>query len=181
LCLCPPVLQRLLDRALIIIRQPPLEQRPSWRGMGAAVAWTVVGWLLLGMQAWLLLADVVRTDPRVMSLALGAFAFACSAALLLVIFPNGIGAREVLFVAAVAPVVPHGPALAVALVARVVTTASDLAWGGVGLLIGRSRRRVGKHRKPARPAVSQARSGSTVPETAGSSATLADGPAAISG
>lgn len=163
LCLCPPVLQRILDRALIIIRQPRLEQRPSWRGLGIAAAWTTLGWMFLGLQAWLLLADVAGASTRTAWLALGGFAFACSAALLLVIFPSGIGARELLLVAAVAPVVAHGPALAVALVARAVTTASDLAWGGIGLMIGRSgrsvasplrigsaRREAGRHRKPGR-------------------------------
>jgi uncharacterized membrane protein YbhN (UPF0104 family) len=166
LCLCPPVLHRLLDRALDIIRQPRLEKRPSWRGLSIAVALTTLGWLFLGLQAWLLLADVAGASPRTAWLALGGFAFACSAALLLVVFPSGIGARELLLVAAVAPVIAHGPALAVALVARAVTTASDLALGGIGLVIGRASqlagspaqlgapgRQAGRHRKPGRLAL----------------------------
>ena len=42
--------------------------------------------------------------------------------------------------AALAPVLPHGAALAVALVTRLVTTVSDLAWGGIALALARSAR-----------------------------------------
>jgi hypothetical protein len=159
LCLAPPVLHRLLNTALRILRQEPLEQQLSWRGLGLALAWTCLGWVLLGLQVWLLLADVAKDGYRSMLLALGAYALACSLALVLVIFPNGIGARELLLVAALAPVLPPGAALAVALMARVVATVSDLAWGGIGLAIARrsssavgaqARRAVGRHRK--RPA-----------------------------
>jgi glycosyltransferase 2 family protein len=160
-CLVPPVLQRLLNIALRVIRQEPLDQQLSWRGLGRALAWTGLGWVLLGLQVWFLLADVTRDGPRSMLLALGAYALACSVALVLIIFPNGIGAREVLLAAALAPLLAPGAALAVALMARVVTTVSDLAWGGIGLMIARrsaapgsvsvpeARRSAGRHRKPA--------------------------------
>jgi uncharacterized membrane protein YbhN (UPF0104 family) len=140
ICLAPPVLHRLLNFALKIIRQERLEQQVNWRGLGGALAWTVIGWLLLGIQIWLLLADVANDGVHSLLIALGAYALACSLALVLVVFPNGIGAREVILVAALAPVLPHGAALAVALVARVVTTVSDLAWGGIALVLARSAR-----------------------------------------
>jgi uncharacterized membrane protein YbhN (UPF0104 family) len=167
-CLAPPVLSRLLGFALKILRQEPLEHPVSWRGLAVAMAWTVAGWLLLGLQVWLLLVDVANDGVHSVLISVGAYALACSLALLLVVFPGGIGAREVILVAALAPVVPHGPALAVALVARLVTTLSDLAWGGIALCLGRSAkygqsasatsaaggpagRHVGRHRKaPAR-------------------------------
>jgi uncharacterized membrane protein YbhN (UPF0104 family) len=184
LCLAPPILHRLLSFALKITKQEPLEQPVSWRGLAVAVGWTVAGWLLLGLQVWLLLADVARDGVHSVLISLGAYALACSLALLLVVFPGGIGAREVILVAALAPVLPHGPALAVALVARVVTTVSDLAWGGIALAVARSARygrpaaaatsaataraaqatrHVGKHRKA--PAAEQATS-ARAPEVA---------------
>jgi hypothetical protein len=157
-CLVPSVLHRLLNTALRIIRQEPLEQQLSWRGLGLALAWTFLGWVLLGLQVWLLVADIAKDGYRSLLLAFGAYALACSVALVLVVFPNGIGAREVLLMAALAPVLRPGAALAVALMARVVTTASDLAWGGIGLAIARrssasanapARRTAGRHRKRA--------------------------------
>ena len=135
-CLTPPILHRVLNLALRLIKHEPLEQPVSWRGFGVALAWTMLGWLMFGLQVWAPLADVTRADGHTFSLALGAYAFACSMALLLVVFPSGIGAREALLVAALAPVLPAGPALAVALAARLVTTASDLAWASVVLIAG---------------------------------------------
>lgn len=154
-CLAPPILGRLVNFALKIIRQERLEHQVNWSGLGGALAWMVIGWLLLGIQIWLLLAAVAHDGVHSLLIAIGAYALACSLALLLVVFPNGIGAREVILVAALAPVLPHGAALAVALVARVVTTVSDLAWGGVALVLARS----AKYGPSAAGAMSAAASG----------------------
>jgi hypothetical protein len=158
-CLAPPVLSRSLNLALRLIRQESLEHPISWRGLAVALCWTMAGWLLFGLQVWVLLADVAHDGARSMVLALGAYAFACSVALLLVVFPGGIGAREVLLVAALAPVLTSGPALAIALAARLVTAVCDLTWGGVGLALARRMRgtaglpaagaHAGRHRKSA--------------------------------
>jgi uncharacterized membrane protein YbhN (UPF0104 family) len=136
-CMWPPVLGWLTDRVLVVLRQQPLERRPTWRGLAVATSWTVLGWLMLGAQVWLLLASMTGRGAGVLLLAIGGYALACSAGLVLVIFPNGIGPRELVLIAALAPVLDHPAALALALLARVTTTISDLAWGGIGLAIGR--------------------------------------------
>lgn len=137
ICLCPPVLGRLLNLALTVVRQPRLERQPSAGGMAAVLAWTVLGWLLWGLQAWLLVRDVTGRGTHVLLISLGAYALAWSAGILIVVFPGGIGPRELALIAALAPVAPRGAALAIALVSRLVMTGSDLAWGAVGLVIGR--------------------------------------------
>jgi uncharacterized membrane protein YbhN (UPF0104 family) len=159
-CLAPPILQQILNRALRLIRREPLEKPLTWRALGVALAWSVLGWLVFGVQVWVLVADLAAGSVHALILAVGAYALAYSLALLLVIFPNGIGAREVLLVAALAPLLAHGPALAVALATRVVTTVADLAWGGLAVALGRRsgvqapdpvstiRRHAGRHRKP---------------------------------
>lgn len=43
LALCPPVLGRLLDRALAVTRRPPLPAWPTWRGLRRALAWNLAG------------------------------------------------------------------------------------------------------------------------------------------
>jgi glycosyltransferase 2 family protein len=145
-CLYPPVLGKLLNRALAFIRQPALEQLPTGRGLGRAVAWTVACWLLLGTQAWLIAAAMTGRGAHILLLSIGAFALAFSAGLLLIVFPGGIGPRELILIAVFLTVMPRPTAVAVALTARVVTTISDLAWGGVALLIRRTATR-GRHRK----------------------------------
>jgi uncharacterized membrane protein YbhN (UPF0104 family) len=177
ICLVPPVLQRLLDAALRLIRQPPLEQPLPWRALGQAFAWSTAGWLIYGVQIWLLFIDVGKDGPRTFLIAVGAYSLAYSLALLLVVFPGGIGPRELLLVAALAPLLAHGPALAVALATRLVTTVSDLAWGGIGVLIGRTER--------ARPDRSPNRGGGRhrrIPDADSSSArTVAEGSQASTG
>jgi uncharacterized membrane protein YbhN (UPF0104 family) len=152
-CLCPPVLGRLTDRALAVLRMPRLERRPTWRGLAVAVGWTVLGWLLLGLQAWLLLASMTGRGASVALIAVGGYALACSAALVLVVFPNGIGAREVILIAALAPVLDRPAALALAVLARAGSAISDLAWGGIALAVRRRSRTAGTadpvaHRRP---------------------------------
>lgn len=153
-CLCPPVFGPLVDRALKIAKRPPLERRPTWPGLGRALAWTLLGWLLLGVQVWLLLSEMAGRSGYLV-LAVGGYALAFSAGLLLIVVPGGIGAREVILIAALSPVVP-GTAVAVAVMARVVTMASDLTCAGLGLAVSRGVRapvdgkpteRGGKHRR----------------------------------
>jgi glycosyltransferase 2 family protein len=152
--LYPPILGRLVDLALTLVRMQPLERRPTLRGLVSAVGWTALGWLFLGLQVWVVLTDVASRVPHSFLLALGAYALACSAGLLLVIFPSGIGPRDLILVAVLGTVLPHGTGVAIALVARASTTASDLAWGAIALAVGRSRvalgrRAPGRHRRPA--------------------------------
>jgi len=136
-CLAPPVLRRLLQVALRLARRPPLERLPSSRGLLIAVGWTMLGWLLWGTQAWLLIGDLAGHGLATAALSVGGYALAWSAGLVLVLFPGGIGPRELAFVLVLAPILPRGSALLVALVSRLVMTASDFAWAGTGLIIGR--------------------------------------------
>jgi uncharacterized membrane protein YbhN (UPF0104 family) len=135
--LYPPVLGRVMGLVLRVLRRPPLERRPTAGGIAKAAAWTVAGWLLWGTQAWLLLRDVTGQGLGVLLVSVGAYALAWSAGTIAVVFPGGIGPRELALIAALAPVATRGPALVVAVLSRVLMTGSDLAWGSAGLLIGR--------------------------------------------
>ena len=158
--LLPPVLRWVLRRAFAIARRQPPEQLPSSRGLLIAAAWAALGWMFWGLHAWLLIANLTGRTGSVVLLALGAYTLAWSVGFLAVVFPGGIGPRELAFVVALAPVMPRASALLVALVSRVVMTLSDVSWATAGLAIGRITRhrrvsaapapgasRVGKHRK----------------------------------
>jgi uncharacterized membrane protein YbhN (UPF0104 family) len=152
-CLYPPVLTWLVNTAMRILRQQPLDRAPSLPGLARAGAWTALGWLFMGVQAWLVLADLGPDSTRLALLAIGAFALACCVGYLLVVIPSGIGAREVIFITAIAPLVPHGPATAAAIVIRLTSTASDLTLGGLALALGRFAGRAGDLVAEAEPAV----------------------------
>lgn len=135
--LYPPVLARLMNRVLTILKRPSLECRPTLSGLARAALWTALGWAAWGTQIWLLLHEVTGKGPAAVLLAIGAYALAWSAGTIMVIFPGGIGPRELALVAALAPVAAHGPALVVAVVSRVLMTISDVVWAAAGLIIGR--------------------------------------------
>ena len=52
--LSPPVVTRLVNRALLIVRRPLLGQEVTWRGMGVAAGWSVISALSYGVSVWIL-------------------------------------------------------------------------------------------------------------------------------
>jgi hypothetical protein len=68
---------------------------------------------------------------RTVFIALGGWAFAWCVGFIVILAPAGLGPRDVLLVAALAPVIGTGPATAVMLVSRVVNTINDLLVAGV--------------------------------------------------
>jgi len=146
--LCPPVLGSLLDRLLAVLHRAPLERRPSFPGLAKAVAWNLAGWLMLGLQVWILLPGIAGLHGRMLLLCIGGYALAFSAGLLLVVLPGGIGARDLILIAALATLLPYGSASAIAIMTRVGTTITDLALGAVGIALGHQALRP----RPAPPA-----------------------------
>jgi hypothetical protein len=135
--LYPPAATFGLNLALRIIRRPPLDTPPSLGGMARAAGWTALGWIFYGLHAWLLVGAIAGKSLHVLLLSAGGYALAWAVGFLLIPFPGGIGPREVVLIAVLSPVMPRGPALAVALASRVVLTVGDLAWAALAMLIGR--------------------------------------------
>jgi uncharacterized membrane protein YbhN (UPF0104 family) len=136
-CLHPAIIRFGLDLVLRVLRRAPLEGSVSRGGMARALAWTILGWLCYGAHAWFLISVFAGKGGHTFALSLGAYALAWAVGFLIVFFPGGIGPREVVLVAVLAPVMPSASALVVALASRVVMTIGDLAWAGAGLAIGR--------------------------------------------
>jgi uncharacterized membrane protein YbhN (UPF0104 family) len=156
-CLYPPLLGAALDLVLRLARLPPLERRVSLPGLARALGWTMLGWACYGLQLWLLVADVSGRGAGVLLLSIGAYALAWAVGFVLVIFPSGVGPRELALIAALAPVMPRGSALVVAIVSRLVMTVCDLIWAGIGLGVSRN----------VRPAPTAAAAHGAAPQTPG--------------
>jgi hypothetical protein len=129
--LLPRVLNAVLNRALRLARRPPLEVPLTGRAVGGALAWAFVSWACYGAQVWLLITRLGAPPGKGALLALGGFAFAWTAGFLVVIAPAGAGVRDALLVLTLGLVIPHGAALAIALVSRVLLTVADLVTAGV--------------------------------------------------
>ena len=129
--LWPPVLGPLLDRALRLVRRPPLDQRLSLPAVVRVAALSGAANVVLGLQAWFLARDLEASDPYLLPIVVGAFVLATVAGLLALPVPAGAGVREAVLVAALSPVLPIERALLLALVSRVVLTVADLAVAGL--------------------------------------------------
>ena len=124
--IAPPCLGRIGDFLLGVLRRPPLERRPGWAGILSGAALSVGSWIAYGLGLWVLAVAAGADAGRTLALALPAVALAMTIGFVVVVAPSGIGVREAVLVAALAPVLAAGPALGVALVLRLVFTLADL-------------------------------------------------------
>jgi uncharacterized membrane protein YbhN (UPF0104 family) len=142
LVLAPPVLNRLIGLAVRVARRGALEHPMTWGGLGRAAAWSVAGWLVAGLQLWVLCTGLgLPLTVRTFALAAGGWALAWTAGFLFVVAPAGAGVRELVLAAVLAGALPAPAAALAVLVSRVVLTLVDLAFAGVGLLLARRRSR----------------------------------------
>jgi hypothetical protein len=129
--LSPPVLTRLVDFGLRLVRRPAVERAISWQGILAASGWSVVSWVSYGTSVWVLAVAVGAPAGESLPLCLGGMALAMTVGFLVVVAPSGIGVREAVIVASLSPVLDRSEALAVALLARLVFTVADLVAAAV--------------------------------------------------
>jgi len=137
-CLYPPVLNPLLNWLFKLAKRPGLDQPVTLSMLIKPLAWSLLAWLANGAQIWLLADKLGAPAGRTILIALGGYAFAWCVGFVIILAPAGAGFRDALLVAVLAPVLPAGPALAVALVSRAVNTISDLLVASVAVA---SRRR----------------------------------------
>ena len=145
-CMHPKVLTWGLNLALRLARRETLDTVLPGRRVLAALAWTVLGWLVYGLHTWMLAG---RWDLYVV--ATGAYAFAWSTGLLAFLVPAGVGVREGALVLVLHPIIGTGAALAVAAVSRLAFTLADVTAAGLAFLLGR---------QPSKVAVYDAQNGS---------------------
>src|SRR5690606_24435545 len=138
----PRVVTWLLHRALRLAGRlradaDPELDRLGGRGMAAAVGWSLASWGPLGVHVWLLTAGVGGGWDS-WAAATGGYALAWTLGVVAVFAPAGLGVREAVLVAALAPVLDPGSALVVAALSRLVMTAADLLWALLCLAVVRS-------------------------------------------
>lgn len=142
LCAHPKVLSRLVELFLKVLRRQPLGHSFSWRGVLQALGWSALAWLCFGTHLWLLANAEAAPGFDGLLRSIGAFALAMTAGLFAVVAPSGIGVREAILVAALAPYVGPGAALGIALASRLIFTVADVvAAGGAAASAMRTLRR----------------------------------------
>lgn len=124
--LTPPVLTRLVNLGLRLVRRPVLERDVSWLGALIASGWSLSSWASYGTSVWVLAVAVGAPAGESLALCFAGMALAITLGFVVVVAPSGIGVREAVLVAALAPVLDTPEALAIALVARLLFTVADL-------------------------------------------------------
>lgn len=139
-CTIPQVLTRLVQLALKLLRRPPLKQRLTWPGVLRVVAWSALGYTLFGVHLWLLVNAQAAPGLGGLLVSVGAFAIAMTAGMFAVLSPSGLGVREAVLVAALAPLLVDtggvGAATGLALASRLIFTIADVIAAGVAALSG---------------------------------------------
>jgi hypothetical protein len=134
--LVPGVLNRILALATRLLRQEPPEHPMTARGTAAAVGWALAGWVVVGVQVWLLGLGLGLSRSSLLTV-IGAYAVAWIAGFVVVVAPAGLGPRELVLGVVLAGALPAGSAVVLVLVTRVVQTVVDIALAGTGYVLSR--------------------------------------------
>ncbi|MGI5269268.1 lysylphosphatidylglycerol synthase transmembrane domain-containing protein [Nonomuraea sp. CA-218870] len=127
----PKVVNAVIGFGLRRLKREPLERPLTRKGMLAALGWALAGWACYGVHLYFV------APQGGLLFAVGAFALSWCLGIMTFVVPAGAGVREVAMVAALAPVMDAGPAIAVALTSRVVIVLGDLLCAGVAGLSAR--------------------------------------------
>ena len=128
---------RAAERVVSVVR-PGTEFRSlplSVVLMGMAV--TLVSWASYGAAFWLLAKGIFEATDFSMVQATGIFAAGYIVGLLALFAPGGVGVRELVFVALLAPIFGSGGALALSIAARLLLTATEASAALVALFADR--------------------------------------------
>lgn len=131
----PKPLTWLVNRVMRLIRRAPLEQPIRGMSIARAVAVAAGVYVLWGLHLYLLAAALGHASATTFALCVGAMGLAMTAGIVAFFLPSGLGARELVIVTALVAVMPSGPALALAVVSRLMFTVGDLASAGGAALI----------------------------------------------
>ena len=118
---------RVTDRLVRLIR-PAIQWRPLPAGAALMAAGVnVLAWLVYGVAFWLLAQGLIPQSPIGLRTSVGVFTGGYIVGFLALFAPGGIGVREAVFVALLAPRMGSGEALALAVGSRLLFTLTELA------------------------------------------------------
>ncbi|TDC64624.1 flippase-like domain-containing protein [Micromonospora sp. KC207] len=139
-CAVPRVLTALVQFALRVLRRPPLEHRLTWPGVSRVVGWSALGYALFGVHLWLLANAQATPGMEGLLRSVGSFAIAMTVGMFAFLSPSGLGVREAVLVAALAPFLVGsggvGAAMGIALASRLIFTIADVLAAGLAALSG---------------------------------------------
>ena len=134
--LAPPILRRIVARAMKMRGREGEAPEIAGRDLVVAILWSAAMWLLLGVHAWILLRSIAPGPSVSWPLATGVIALAWLVGFVVVFAPAGAGVREAAMVFLLGAVATPTEALALALASRVLMTLADAIAFAIGLALG---------------------------------------------
>jgi hypothetical protein len=135
-CAYPPILTRLVNLALKVLRRAPLQSPLTTRKIALSLGWCAASWVLYGTHLWILASSSAGFRIGGLVECIGALALGMCAGVLVVVVPSGIGVREAVVVAALSPFMDAGVALGLALASRLVFTLCEVLAGVIAAASG---------------------------------------------
>ena len=117
----------------------PADLTPSAGTVVLLVAGYALYWAVTGLAFAALVASLYPLAPGDVPVVVAAFAAAYAAGFLALLTPAGLGVREGVLVVALAPVLPAGPALVVAILSRLWMMLVEAAGAAIAHLVARRR------------------------------------------
>jgi uncharacterized membrane protein YbhN (UPF0104 family) len=138
IALHPKILGPMSSAALRRMRREPLTILLSPGQTAAAFAWYTGVQILIGLGAWMLVRAAAATDVGPVFVGL-AFLLAFTVSMLAFVLPSGLGVREGVLALALAPRLPGGVAVAMAIGLRFAFTIIELCFVAVMTSVWRRR------------------------------------------
>lgn len=123
----PRVLGPVLNRLARLLRRESLAVTPSVRGMARAGGWALATCLLSSLHIYVLARDLGASGPDLLLLSCGAWATAWVVGFLLIIFPGGIGPRDVALVQLMQPALAIGAGTVLVIASRLLFAVAEVA------------------------------------------------------
>lgn len=139
--LYPPVLTAIVRLGFRLLRRPRPDHPATLRAVMASVASAVGTYSFFGIHLWMLADTREGLTIGPLALCIGTMAIAMLAGLAFFMLPSGVGARELVIIVALTPIVGVGPATAYAAVSRVMFVLAELVAAGTATGIAALARR----------------------------------------
>ena len=134
ICLHPRILTWAANQGFRLLRRPAPDHAISIKAVARSLMWALGSYCCFGIHVWLLTRETVVPTFENLGLTVGAMALAMISGLFFFLLPSGAGIRETILVAALAPIVGTGRAVAYAAISRVFLTIGDLTMAGAAAL-----------------------------------------------
>jgi hypothetical protein len=133
----PRVFHPLADWALARTGRSPLPASlPGWRSLEFVGLYAIVC-LIAGVAVYCLAQAIFPVGTDNLPTVVSSYAVANTVSILAFVLPGGLGAREASMAAALAPVMPTAPAIAVAVLSRIVQVALEVLYAFLTVMLAR--------------------------------------------